>query len=191
MMGKALSNISVPVTKGSSGILIMPETESARGTVKNCIRCSKCVGVCPMGLSPYLLMLLGQKNIHDRAEKERIMDCIECGSCSYTCPANRRNTPWKFRPRYTFHLVQFDPSRLERPLVVVSDELVLHRRPTGHESGSPRANGILSPLRRRPLRQFGQHCASHELGRCGSWIQLLHRKRRVAWVGPHRLRLGW
>lgn len=89
MMGKALTTDNVPVTKGSSGILLMPEEESVRGNSKNCIRCSKCVSVCPMGLSPYLLMLLGQKNIHDRAEKEKIMDCIECGSCSYTCPSDR------------------------------------------------------------------------------------------------------
>jgi electron transport complex protein RnfC len=42
-----------------------------------------------MGLEPYLLMTLGEKQIFDRAEGERIMDCIECGSCSYTCPSSR------------------------------------------------------------------------------------------------------
>ena len=89
MMGKALINTAVPMTKGSSGILIMPTLEAQRKKMKNCIRCSKCVNVCPMGLSPYLLMTLGQKAIHDRAEDERIMDCIECGSCSYTCPSSR------------------------------------------------------------------------------------------------------
>lgn len=89
MMGKALVSIHVPITKGSSGILIMRDLEAARQKSKNCIRCSKCVTVCPMGLSPYLLMLLGMKSIHDRAEKEKIMDCIECGSCSYTCPSDR------------------------------------------------------------------------------------------------------
>jgi len=89
MMGKALSSTDVPVTKGSSGILIMPEDSAKRGTVESCIRCSKCVSVCPMGLSPYLLMTVSDKKIWDRAEEEKIMDCIECGSCSFTCPASR------------------------------------------------------------------------------------------------------
>ena len=89
MMGKALVNTNIPVTKGSSGVLILPEVESTRKPVQTCIRCSKCVNVCPMGLSPYLLMLLGEKELHDRAEGERIMDCIECGSCSFTCPSSR------------------------------------------------------------------------------------------------------
>ena len=89
MMGKSVSNVEVPVTKGTSGVLIMPETEAKRGEIKPCIRCSRCVSVCPMGLEPYLLMTLSEKQIWDRAEIEKVMDCIECGSCSYTCPANR------------------------------------------------------------------------------------------------------
>jgi Na+-translocating ferredoxin:NAD+ oxidoreductase subunit C len=89
MMGKSVSNVEVPVTKGTSGVLIMPEAEAKRGEMKPCIRCSRCVSVCPMGLEPYLLMTLCEKQIWERAEIERVMDCIECGSCSYTCPANR------------------------------------------------------------------------------------------------------
>ena len=89
MMGKALSNTGVPITKGSSGILIMPGKISKRKPVQNCIRCTKCVSACPMGLSPYLLMTLAKKAIWDRTEEEAIMDCIECGSCSYTCPSSR------------------------------------------------------------------------------------------------------
>jgi electron transport complex protein RnfC len=89
MMGKALVNIDIPVTKGTSGILLMRDEESKRGKIQNCIRCAKCVSVCPMGMQPFLLMPLSDKKMWDRAEEERIMDCIECGSCSYTCPANR------------------------------------------------------------------------------------------------------
>jgi electron transport complex protein RnfC len=89
MMGRAIASADVPVTKGTSGILLMKNEEAQRGGVLNCIRCSRCVSVCPMGLEPYLLMTLGQKQIFDRAEIERVMDCIECGSCSYTCPSNR------------------------------------------------------------------------------------------------------
>ncbi|MBK6283267.1 MAG: electron transport complex subunit RsxC [Draconibacterium sp.] len=89
MMGRAIASLDVPVTKGTSGILIMQNNEAKRGEYMDCIRCSRCVSVCPMGLEPYLLMTFGQKKIFDRAENDRIMDCIECGSCSYTCPSNR------------------------------------------------------------------------------------------------------
>ena len=89
MMGKALNSLEVPVTKGTSAILVLPESESKRKPVKNCIRCSKCISVCPMGLEPYLLMAMGEREMFERMEEERAMDCIECGSCSYICPANR------------------------------------------------------------------------------------------------------
>ena len=77
------------MVKGSSGILILPAGESLRETVKNCIRCSRCITVCPMGLEPYLLEKLVMIEDYERTEKEKVMDCIECGSCHYICPANR------------------------------------------------------------------------------------------------------
>jgi len=89
MMGKAVSKLDIPVTKGTSGILIIPDSEAHRMPVQSCIRCAKCVSVCPMGLEPYLLMLLGQHQLWDKARQERALDCIECGSCSFVCPADR------------------------------------------------------------------------------------------------------
>jgi electron transport complex protein RnfC len=89
MMGKALGDTQVPVSKGTSGILIVPEEESSRSLIAPCIRCARCVSVCPMGLEPYLLMPLSQQNNFDRLEAEHVMDCVECGSCSYICPASR------------------------------------------------------------------------------------------------------
>ena len=89
MMGKAVSKLEIPVTKGTSGVLIIPDAEAHRAPVEPCIRCAKCVSVCPMGLEPYLLMDLGVYEKFERAQKERVMDCIECGSCSYICPADR------------------------------------------------------------------------------------------------------
>ncbi len=87
MMGKALLNTAVPVTKGTSGILIMAENESKRTDTSNCIRCAKCVDVCPMGLEPVLLSKTSKLEMFGKVEGERVMDCIECGSCSYICPA--------------------------------------------------------------------------------------------------------
>lgn len=89
MMGKALMNLDVPITKGTSGILVIDQKKARRGERNNCIRCAKCVSACPMGLEPYLLGLLSENGIFERMEKERIMDCIECGSCQFICPANR------------------------------------------------------------------------------------------------------
>ena len=89
MMGKAVINTDIPVTKGTSGILIIPEKQSLRKPAQTCIRCGRCVTACPMGLEPYLLMTVSEKQIWDKAEENKVMDCIECGSCSYTCPADR------------------------------------------------------------------------------------------------------
>lgn len=89
MMGKALVSTDIPTTKGSSGILIMEDKEAARKPMEPCIRCAKCVNVCPMGLEPNLLMAETSFEVWDKAESDHITDCIECGSCSYTCPAHR------------------------------------------------------------------------------------------------------
>lgn len=89
MMGKALSSPDVPVVKGTSGIILFPGNESRRVKSGACIRCSKCITVCAMGLEPYLLMTLTEKSLFEKAEKEKITDCMECGSCSYVCPAGR------------------------------------------------------------------------------------------------------
>jgi electron transport complex protein RnfC len=89
MMGKALVSTETPVTKGTSGILIIPKEEALRKPVYNCIRCTRCITVCPMGLNPTLLMDATEFSSWEMAEKNCIVDCIECGSCSFSCPSNR------------------------------------------------------------------------------------------------------
>jgi electron transport complex protein RnfC len=89
MMGVAIKNTDVPITKGTSGILVITEEEASRKKTENCIRCSECVFVCPMGLEPYLLMSLTERGLFERALAEDVNTCIECGSCSYVCPSNR------------------------------------------------------------------------------------------------------
>lgn len=89
MMGKALVSDDIPTSKGTSGVLLVAENKAKRGPVQNCIRCAKCVEVCPMGLEPYLLGALAESREFEEMEAECIMDCIECGSCQYTCPTNR------------------------------------------------------------------------------------------------------
>ena len=89
MMGKALISLEVPMTKGSSGLLIMNDKEAKRSEPQPCIRCAKCVSACPMGLEPYLLAAQSARQMWDEAEKNDIVSCIECGSCAFTCPSHR------------------------------------------------------------------------------------------------------
>jgi len=89
MMGKALVNTNIPVTKGTSGVLIVPSLEAQRREMSNCIRCAKCVGVCCIGLTPYNLMTMAEFSDWEKAEAEHVTECAECGSCSFICPANR------------------------------------------------------------------------------------------------------
>lgn len=88
MMGRAQANLQAPVTKGCSGITLIPESEALRREPSSCIRCSKCVSACPMGLEPYLLTKMAQKKSWETMEQNDITICIECGCCQYTCPAN-------------------------------------------------------------------------------------------------------
>ena len=89
MMGRAISALDAPLVKGSGGLLLVPEKESQRGDVSPCIRCCKCVEVCPMSLEPYLLQILGEFDQPAEAREAGVLNCMECGCCSYICPSNR------------------------------------------------------------------------------------------------------
>lgn len=87
MMGRAVSNVDAPVTKGTSGVLLIPTEEALREKEGDCIRCAKCVEACPMGLEPYLLNTLTQRGDYEELESHWIADCIECGCCTFSCPS--------------------------------------------------------------------------------------------------------
>lgn len=89
MMGRSVSHTDTPSTKGLSGIVVIPERHSERGPVGPCIRCGKCVDVCPMGLEPYFLAVRGANGLWIEARDNGALSCLECGSCSYICPSNR------------------------------------------------------------------------------------------------------
>ena len=89
MMGKTYSHTNHPVSKRSSGLLLLPNDMAAPLEEKNCIRCGKCVQNCPMGLAPYLLATQGEMALWDDMEQEQVANCIECGCCTFTCPSNR------------------------------------------------------------------------------------------------------
>ena len=91
MMGRAMDHTEgMPANKRLSGLLFLPQEECIRPEEDPCIRCSKCVQACPMGLEPYLLQRLSQLEMWEECEKHDVMDCIDCGCCVFTCPSHRR-----------------------------------------------------------------------------------------------------
>lgn len=82
MMGFDLSDPDVPIMKGSNGIIAVDTDHTAE---QPCIKCGRCVDVCPMELSPlYFSKYADEENWQGMKEKN-VMDCIECRSCEYIC----------------------------------------------------------------------------------------------------------
>jgi electron transport complex protein RnfC len=89
MMGMSIYDLSVPVMKNTSGILLLAPEEVEQFTSNACIRCGRCVDVCPMTLMPGGLSVAIENEAFDIAESGFAMDCIECGACAYACPSHR------------------------------------------------------------------------------------------------------
>lgn len=89
MCGISLDTLETPVVKGTSGILFLTKNEIDIEDYRPCIRCGRCVSVCPSGLMPCDLGNLIEKELFDAVEPLRPFDCIMCGSCAYMCPSRR------------------------------------------------------------------------------------------------------
>ncbi len=94
MMGLAQTTMEMPVIKGTSGILVLTDEEVKIQEIKPCIRCGRCVEVCPVNIVPLTIGSATEKGLLDKAEAYYAVDCIECGCCSYICPAKRPLTQW-------------------------------------------------------------------------------------------------
>lgn len=88
MMGFSFHGLDTPVTKGASGLTILTDEEVRREEETSCIRCGRCVDVCPMNLVPTRLALASRHKDLDLIRKYSVMACFECGCCAYICPAN-------------------------------------------------------------------------------------------------------
>ena len=88
MMGMSIPDPDMPVVKTSNALLAIKTYDNKKTDA--CIRCGRCVRVCPMGLMPADIDRAYKiKNI-DELKKLKVMLCMNCGSCSFVCPANRR-----------------------------------------------------------------------------------------------------
>ena len=92
MMGTSLYNTNVPVTKNSSAILALTKDEVAEKPETPCIRCGRCVSVCPSRLIPQRLQEYSNRFDNEAFENNYGMECYECGSCTFVCPAGRKLT---------------------------------------------------------------------------------------------------
>lgn len=88
MMGQAIDDLLAPVTKGTSGLLLLSQDEVPKQTTQECLRCGRCVDVCPMNLAPLVLFSELKIDNIDSAKKRGIESCLLCGSCSYICPSS-------------------------------------------------------------------------------------------------------
>lgn len=89
MMGRAAATADSFTTKGLSGLVVVPRSMAAREPAMPCVRCGRCVSVCPMGLEPLMISKYSRLGMTDEAAQWHVADCIECGSCSYICPSRR------------------------------------------------------------------------------------------------------
>ena len=94
MMGFAIPTLDTPMTKGSSGLLIFNAAEAHKDVEHTCLRCGRCVDICPMNLAPSIIANSVKYKDWDAAQKFGVMDCIKCGSCAYVCPAHIKLIQW-------------------------------------------------------------------------------------------------
>lgn len=94
MMGLAQPTTDLPVIKGTSGIVALSAEEVDLYESGTCIRCARCVEVCPINLVPTFIARAAEYEQFNQAEKLHAADCIECGCCAFICPARIPLTQW-------------------------------------------------------------------------------------------------
>lgn len=93
MTGACAPNGDISIIKGSGGVIVFDESHAHILRESPCIRCARCVEVCPMGLLPYAIKSACKRNDINTAKQHNMMDCMLCGCCSFICPSSRYLTP--------------------------------------------------------------------------------------------------
>jgi electron transport complex protein RnfC len=88
MMGAAQANLDVPMLKGTTGVVVLTESQCKSRQSYSCIKCGHCLDSCPVFLNPQLLGSLAKAERWEEMEENHLMDCMLCGCCSYACPSN-------------------------------------------------------------------------------------------------------
>ena len=86
MMGVAQDDLNVPVVKATNSVLCLLKDQNGAAENPVCLRCGKCVSVCPMRLQPLYMYRYVNAGRLEELERLHILDCMECGSCAFTCP---------------------------------------------------------------------------------------------------------
>jgi electron transport complex protein RnfC len=94
MMGYAINNLDAPVTKTTSGIVLLDESEAYFAEEHTCLRCGRCVDVCPSYLMPSFIATAVKYRDFNEAIRAGVKDCMKCGCCTYVCPAHIRIGQW-------------------------------------------------------------------------------------------------
>ncbi len=94
MMGVSQFDMAAPIMKATSGILVLTKEEVNAHPETPCLKCGKCIEVCPLGLTPTKLARLSELERLEDAEDFGITTCMECGTCTFTCPANIPLVQW-------------------------------------------------------------------------------------------------
>ena len=89
MTGMCAPNTSIPIAKATGGILVLDKQDAASVEEGPCLRCGKCVEVCPIGLHPLKIKIAADADRIDECKRLHVLDCTLCGSCSFICPAHR------------------------------------------------------------------------------------------------------
>jgi electron transport complex protein RnfC len=100
MMGLAQYTLDVPVIKGTSGIVVLQQPQSARSLP--CVKCGSCVDICPMALMPNRIAYFSERRDFAECDAHHVRDCVECGACTYVC----------FSRRPIVHLVKYAKANL-------------------------------------------------------------------------------
>ncbi len=94
MMGVAQYDLTAPIMKATSGIVVLTKNEMKAQEETPCLRCGKCIDACPLHLVPTKLARYSQLGRMEDAEALGITVCMECGTCAFTCPANIPLVQW-------------------------------------------------------------------------------------------------